>query len=113
MSKSKRQPKAQPTPKQVADTVRTNAQELYKHYRELLARSDSKDISAYAEAVAANEALGVLAYSIPPCAVEAFDSPMVRAYQAMHVLSLLSRAYLAEVREYGESLKNAPSTEEV
>ena len=98
----KRQRKPGPTPEQVAETVRTNAQELYKHYRDMLYRSDSKDISAYAEAVAANEALGVLAYSIPLCAVEAFDSPMVCAYRAMHVLSLLSRAYLAEVREYGK-----------
>ena len=82
----KRQPKPQPTPEQVAETVRTNSQELYKHFDQMIEGMDNKDVHPYTSALAANEALGTLAYSIPPAAVDALVDATMRVVGAMDAL---------------------------
>lgn len=101
----KRQSKAQPTPEQVAETVRTNAQELYMHYRDLLYRSDSKDLAAHAEAVVENEALGVLAYSIPPCDVEVLVDATMRVVEKMDALRIFNLDYAHAFDGFNHILK--------
>ena len=99
--KRQRQPKAQPTPEQVAErtkrhremeqSIRESAKRMCKSNADILDYSDIKRnmqaTDLYTEAVAAHEALEVVVWNAVPANLDELDAVMQRADVAMNAMT--------------------------